>query len=104
MIVAPQSNATFPTKVARVTSPPCGDWTRTRRPMCSQPAANCIPQSKLVDWPTVAVAGMLNSGKTSLVATFLSEQGRAQNLARSQQRSGNSSLRAVASQRMAERC
>ena len=30
---------------------------------------------KLVDWPTVAVAGMLNSGKTSLVATFLSEQG-----------------------------
>ncbi|MEM9827707.1 MAG: hypothetical protein AAF958_14035 [Planctomycetota bacterium] len=31
--------------------------------------------SKLVDWPTVAVAGMLNSGKTSLVATFLSPQG-----------------------------
>ena len=32
---------------------------------------------QLVDWPTVAVAGMLNSGKTSLVATFLSENGRA---------------------------
>ncbi len=31
---------------------------------------------QLVDWPTVAVAGMLNSGKTSLVATFLSEAGR----------------------------
>lgn len=35
---------------------------------------------KLVDWPTVAVAGMLNSGKTSLVATFLSEQGRRRTL------------------------
>lgn len=35
---------------------------------------------KLVDWPTIAVAGMLNSGKTSLVATFLSEQGRARTL------------------------
>jgi hypothetical protein len=35
---------------------------------------------KLVDWPTVAVAGMLNSGKTSLVATFLSEQGRIRTL------------------------
>jgi hypothetical protein len=32
--------------------------------------------AQLVDWPTVAVAGMLNSGKTSLVATFLSEPGR----------------------------
>ena len=36
--------------------------------------------SQLVDWPTVAIAGMLNSGKTSLVATFLSEQGRARTL------------------------
>lgn len=36
--------------------------------------------AKLVDWPTVAVAGMLNSGKTSLVATFLSESGRARTL------------------------
>ncbi len=35
---------------------------------------------KLVDWPTVAVAGMLNSGKTSLVATFLSESGRSRSL------------------------
>lgn len=35
---------------------------------------------KLVNWPTVAIAGMLNSGKTSLVATFLSEQGRARTL------------------------
>ena len=35
---------------------------------------------KLVDWPTVAIAGMLNSGKTSLVATFLSENGRARTL------------------------
>lgn len=35
---------------------------------------------KLVGWPTVAVAGMLNSGKTSLVATFLSEQGRLRTL------------------------
>lgn len=32
--------------------------------------------TRLVDWPTVAVAGMLNSGKTSLVATFLSEAGK----------------------------
>lgn len=30
---------------------------------------------RLIDWPTVAVAGMLNSGKTSLVATFLSKAG-----------------------------
>ena len=36
--------------------------------------------SKLVNWPTVAVAGMLNAGKTSLVATFLSESGRARTL------------------------
>ena len=32
---------------------------------------------RLAGWPTVAVAGMLNSGKTSLVATFLSEEGQA---------------------------
>ena len=37
--------------------------------------------AKLVDRPTVAVAGMLNSGKTSLVANFLSEQGRARTCA-----------------------
>ncbi|MCH1495985.1 MAG: hypothetical protein L7U72_12195 [Rubripirellula sp.] len=36
--------------------------------------------SRLIDWPTVAVAGMLNSGKTSLVASFLSERGRARSL------------------------
>lgn len=36
--------------------------------------------SQLVNWPTVAIAGMLNSGKTSLVATFLSEAGRARTL------------------------
>lgn len=36
--------------------------------------------AKLIDWPTVAIAGMLNSGKTSLVATFLSEAGRARTL------------------------
>lgn len=35
---------------------------------------------QLVNWPTVAIAGMLNSGKTSLVATFLSESGRARTL------------------------
>ena len=35
---------------------------------------------RLIDWPTVAVAGMLNSGKTSLVATFLSQAGRARTL------------------------
>tara|TARA_R110002049_G_scaffold46487_1_gene135191 strand:- start:148061 stop:150172 length:2112 start_codon:yes stop_codon:yes gene_type:complete len=36
--------------------------------------------AQLVNWPTVAIAGMLNSGKTSLVATFLSEQGRRRTL------------------------
>ncbi|MEM1068406.1 MAG: hypothetical protein AAGG48_24675 [Planctomycetota bacterium] len=36
--------------------------------------------TRLIDWPTVAVAGMLNAGKTSLVATFLSESGRARTL------------------------
>ncbi len=36
--------------------------------------------SQLIDRPTVAVAGMLNSGKTSLVATFLSDQGRRRSL------------------------
>jgi len=36
--------------------------------------------ARLIDWPTVAVAGMLNSGKTSLVATFLSEDGRSRSL------------------------
>ena len=36
--------------------------------------------TKLIDRPTVAVAGMLNSGKTSLVANFLSEHGRTRTL------------------------
>ncbi|MGB7343700.1 MAG: hypothetical protein WBD20_05785 [Pirellulaceae bacterium] len=36
--------------------------------------------AKLVGFPTLAIAGMLNSGKTSLVATFLSEKGRARTL------------------------
>ncbi|TWU32967.1 hypothetical protein [Novipirellula artificiosorum] len=36
--------------------------------------------SQLVNWPVVAVAGMLNSGKTSLVATYLSEAGRTRTL------------------------
>ncbi len=36
--------------------------------------------SKLVGYPTLAIAGMLNSGKTSLVATFLSEKGRQRTL------------------------
>ena len=36
--------------------------------------------AKLVGYPTLAIAGMLNSGKTSLVATFLSDQGRARTL------------------------
>ncbi len=36
--------------------------------------------SEVVNYPTVAVAGMLNSGKTSLVATFLSESGRKRTL------------------------
>ncbi|TWU43073.1 hypothetical protein Q31b_21100 [Novipirellula aureliae] len=35
---------------------------------------------QLVNWPVVAIAGMLNSGKTSLVATYLSELGRARTL------------------------
>jgi len=36
--------------------------------------------AEVVNFPTVAVAGMLNSGKTSLVATFLSEAGRKRTL------------------------
>ncbi|WP_146462220.1 hypothetical protein [Rubripirellula tenax] len=44
--------------------------------------------AKLAQWPTVAVAGMLNSGKTSLVATFLSEPGRARTLRGSSNREG----------------
>ncbi|QDT04330.1 hypothetical protein K227x_27200 [Rubripirellula lacrimiformis] len=36
--------------------------------------------AKLAQWPTVAIAGMLNSGKTSLVATFLSRAGRLRTL------------------------
>ncbi len=36
--------------------------------------------SQLVNWPVIAIAGMLNSGKTSLVATYLSEAGRARTL------------------------
>ena len=35
---------------------------------------------KLCKYPTIAVAGMLNSGKTSLVASFLSPSGRARTL------------------------
>lgn len=34
----------------------------------------------LAEQPTIAIAGMLNSGKTSLVANFLSPQGRARSL------------------------
>ncbi len=36
--------------------------------------------AEVVNYPTVAIAGMLNSGKTSLVATFLSEQGKKRTL------------------------
>ena len=36
--------------------------------------------AKLVGFPTLAIAGMLNSGKTSLVASFLSDKGRARTL------------------------
>ena len=36
--------------------------------------------AEVVHYPTVAIAGMLNSGKTSLVATFLSEAGRKRTL------------------------
>lgn len=36
--------------------------------------------NELIQYPVVAIAGMLNSGKTSLVATFLSPQGRARTL------------------------
>ncbi len=36
--------------------------------------------AEVVNYPTVAIAGMLNSGKTSLVATFLSEAGRKRTL------------------------
>jgi len=36
--------------------------------------------SEVVNYPTVAIAGMLNSGKTSLVAMFLSEAGRKRTL------------------------
>jgi hypothetical protein len=36
--------------------------------------------AEVVNYPTVAIAGMLNSGKTSLVATFLSETGRKRTL------------------------
>ncbi len=43
---------------------------------------------KLSHWPTVAVAGMLNSGKTSLVATFLSESGRVRTLRGTSNREG----------------
>ncbi len=44
--------------------------------------------AKLAQWPTVAIAGMLNSGKTSLVATFLSESGRARTLRGSSNKEG----------------
>lgn len=36
--------------------------------------------ARLGDWPTIAVAGMLNGGKTSLVSTFLSDAGRVRTL------------------------
>lgn len=44
--------------------------------------------ASLADQPTVAVAGMLNSGKTSLVASFLSPQGRARTLRGANNREG----------------
>ena len=36
--------------------------------------------ARLGDWPTIAVAGMLNGGKTTLVSTFLSPAGRQRTL------------------------
>jgi GTP1/Obg family GTP-binding protein len=36
--------------------------------------------TELVSYPVIAIAGMLNSGKTSLVSTFLSPQGRTRTL------------------------
>lgn len=44
--------------------------------------------AQLVDRPTVAIAGMLNSGKTSLVATFLSDEGRRRSLRGANHREG----------------
>ncbi|XZE53427.1 hypothetical protein SH139x_005169 [Planctomycetaceae bacterium SH139] len=50
----------------------------------SQAAANALASGRQLEaaeplsrYPTIAVAGMLNSGKTSLVSTFLSPRGRA---------------------------
>ncbi|MEM6778729.1 MAG: hypothetical protein AAF670_13820 [Planctomycetota bacterium] len=43
---------------------------------------------KLVDRPTLAVAGMLNSGKTSLVASFLSPEGQRRTLRGASNRCG----------------
>ncbi len=59
---------------------------------------------QLVNWPTVAVAGMLNSGKTSLVATFLSERGRAAYAARREQRSGHAPFCPVAAKCLETGC
>ncbi len=44
--------------------------------------------SRLVDRPTIAVAGMLNSGKTSLVSTFLSPRGQQRTLRGTSNREG----------------
>lgn len=44
--------------------------------------------SKLIDRPTIAVSGMLNSGKTSLVSSFLSEAGQRRTLRGTSNRHG----------------
>lgn len=44
--------------------------------------------SRLVDRPTIAVAGMLNSGKTSLVSSFLSPRGQQRTLRGTSNREG----------------
>ena len=44
--------------------------------------------SQLANYPIIAIAGMLNSGKTSLVATFLSDNGRSRSLRGESNREG----------------
>ncbi len=67
-----QSRESFLSAVRRLNTPLANEILASGRQVHSA--------SQLVNWPVVAIAGMLNSGKTSLVSTYLSEAGRRRTL------------------------
>lgn len=67
-----QGRESFLAALRRIDSPAADDLVTTGHALHGA--------AELVTYPVIAIAGMLNSGKTSLVSTFLSPAGRARTL------------------------